>query len=115
MDYLFVLSLVARNPMYLFNPRCYQPPSIAALVAERNNYIHIWNEADNAWQEYVSCMKRSDDGGYIDVILCDHNGLSFHDHNANLEGIENSQFATERHIDTLGKKIEKLMRKRLRV
>jgi hypothetical protein len=100
--------------MYLFSPNCYQSTSIETLVAERNNYIAIWNEADKAWREYVSCMQRSDDGICIDVILCDHDGLSFHDHNAHLEGIENTQFATERHIETLGKKIEKLMRKQNR-
>ena len=114
MDYLFVLSLVARNPMYLFSPQCFQPTTSESLLAERTKYIWIAAEAEKALIEYDECRVECDDGDYIDVIRCNHDGLSYGDHKANLQGALNTWLSTVTHIDMLGKKIERLMRKQNR-
>lgn len=114
MEYLFVLSLIARNPLYLFSPQCYTPTPIESLLAERRNYIWIAAEAEKALIEYDECRVECDDGDYIDIIQCDHDGLTYAGHKTNLQGAMNTWLSTVTRIDTLGNKIERHMRKKLR-
>jgi predicted RNase H-like HicB family nuclease len=97
--------------MYLFVPRDPTLTPLESLLARRKEWIWIAAEAEKAMKEYDECRGECDDGEYIDIIQCDHNGLSYADHRANLQGAMNTWLATVPHIDTLGEKIEKHMRK----
>lgn len=114
MEYLFVLTLIARNPLYLFSPQCYQPATIQELVTERMQYINEVIKYEDLYGEYSTCIKRSDDDKRIDYSLCDHGLLSFAGHHDRLEDIERSGTRAEYMSIRLGNKIERLMRKKLR-
>jgi hypothetical protein len=115
MEYLFVLSLIARHPLYLFSPQCYQPPSIEELVAERVSYINEVDRLETSFGEYSACIGKSLDGEYIDVIHCDHDSLTLEGHYKQLEHIVTAGDHAEVMSIRLGEKIERLMRKKLRI
>ena len=115
MNYLYVLRLMARHPMYLVSPYYYQPVGIDKLIAERTKYIAEAAEQEKACYEYGNCIRESNDGEYIDVLICPHENHSRSSHYAHIESTIHPWICASEHIDRLGKKIERRMRKKLGV
>lgn len=117
MNYIQVLRLMARHPMYLLSP--YYPPQatdLDTLIASRNNYIDIVEERMREWSEYDECIKKaedSEDREEIDLLICEHLDRSFASHSTHKQNIFNSWYDAHNQIDKLGKKIERRMRKKL--